>query len=76
MAYFEVSLLAPSPTPLSKNNTTSLAPPPPPSRQQGCTLIARGEICLSVVKRVIFVVQCFVSVSADIVLLTWQSLFC
>ena len=53
MAYFEVSLLAPSPTPLSKNNTTSLAPPPPPppSRHQGCTLIARGEICLSVVKR-------------------------
>ena len=43
-------MLAPSPTQLSKNKTTSLAPPPL-SRQQGCTLNARGEICLSVVKR-------------------------
>ena len=50
MAYFEVSLLAPIPTPLSKNKTTSLATPrPPPTRVHiECTW---RNICLSVVKR-------------------------
>ena len=50
----------------------------------GCTLNARGEICLynSVYGHMyayghaFIVVQYFVSVSTDIILSTWQSLFC
>ena len=44
-------IVSPQPYPAQQKQHYFPRPPPPPSRQQGCTLIARGEICLSVVKR-------------------------
>ena len=69
-----------SPQPYPAQQKQHYFPPPhPPPANKGAHWLHVEKFVLawsSVHGRAIFVVQCFVSVSADIVLSTWQSLFC